>query len=726
MAIEKNKDVTFFALNNELNIVKDGNIQLDKDKQAVKAYFKEHVNKHFYFAHDLEEKLEFLVEEGYIDGNLLSKYNPQYVKDLFKMVYSKQFRFKTFMGAYKFYEQYAMTDVNNESYLEKYEDRIVYNALELANGDEKMAWELATMMINQEYQPATPTFLNAGKLKAGEKVSCFLIHVSDDMNSIGRSINSALQLSKIGGGVGINMTDIRPSGDPIKGVKGRASGVVPIMKQYEDAFMYANQLGARQGAGVVYLNIFHKDVLDFLATRKENADEKVRIKMLSLGLQVPDKFYELCKTDSHMYLFSPYDIEKEYGIPMSQFDITGRYDELVDNPNIHKSKIKPRDLEIEIANLWNESGYPFIANIDHVNRANPVFGQVQMSNLCTEILQVQTPSLIKDDQTYEILGSDVSCNLGSTNILELMKSGDSFGVKVQYMLRALTNVSDNSSIGVVPSIKHGNDLYHSVGLGAMNLHGYLANNQIHYESDEAREFSAMYFQLLNYWTLVASNKLAFERKTTFHQFEKSEYWNGKYFEKYKPNIKYFSDLSPVVQDLFREIEIPSEEDWNELDHSIRVHGLYNAYRLAVAPTGSISYVNEATASIHPVLFKIEERTEGGRGKTYYPATGLSDETLPYYTSAYDTNQLKMIALYAEVQKHVDQGISMTIFTRPEFEEGMYQWKVGSSFPTKKTTRDLNMFKNFAWSRGIKTIYYFRTHSDDEEFANVNECESCSI
>lgn len=726
MSIESLKENTYFSLNNELNLVKDGKIQLHKDAEAVKAYFDEHVNKKLRFFHDLEEKLEYLTTKGYIDGEMLSKYDPGFVKELFRQIYKKEFRFKTFMGAYKFYDQYAMKDDQGNMYLEKYEDRLAFNALELANGDEELATSLADMLISQEYQPATPTFLNAGKLKSGEKVSCFLVHVSDDMNSIGRSINSALQLSKIGGGVGINLTDLRPSGDPIKGVRGRASGVVPVMKQLEDAFMYSNQLGQRQGAGVVYLNIFHKDILDMLATRKENADEKVRIKMLSLGVVVPDKFYELCKKDSHMYLFSPYDIKKEYGVPMSQFDISERYDELVDNPNIHKSKIRARDLEIEISKLWDESGYPFLLNIDHANKANPLHGKIQMSNLCTEILQVQSPSVINDEQGYDTMGTDISCNLGSTNVLNLMKTGPEFGTKVRTMLRALSSVSESSSINVVPSIKKGNDLYHSVGLGAMNLHGFLAVNKVMYESPEAREFSAMYFQLLNYWTLFESNQIAKEKGESFYQFELSEYANGVYFDKYKEHIKYSSDMSETVAKLFDGIQIPTQEDWKSLQESIEKDGLYNSYRLAVAPTGSIAYVNEATASIHPIIHRVEERQEGKRGKVYYPATNLSDETIPYYTSAYDVNQLKMMALYAEVQKHVDQGISMTIFTKTEFEEGMYPWKVGSKFPTKKTTRDLNMFKNFAWQRGLKTIYYVRTYKDDEEFTNVNECESCSI
>ncbi|MBU5211579.1 class 1b ribonucleoside-diphosphate reductase subunit alpha [Heyndrickxia oleronia] len=721
---KKVKEDTFFTLNNLLNIPKDGRIQLDKDKEAVKAYFLEYVNPNTVFFYTLDEKLDYLVENEYIKEDFLTKYTRDFVKKLFKKIYNKKFRFRTFMGAYKFYSQYAMKTNDGKRFLERYEDRLAFNALALADGNEQLALDFADELIHQRYQPATPTFLNIGKKRAGEMVSCFLLTVSDDMNSIGRSINSALQLSKLGGGVGISLSNIRANNDPIRGVYGLADGVVPVMKLFEDAFSYANQGGARDGAGVVYLNVFHPDIVDFLSVRKENADEKVRIKTLSLGLIVPDKFYELIKNNDYMYLFSPHDVEKVYGKPFAYIDITKEYDKMVENPNIRKSKIKARDLETEISNLQNESGYPYIINIDTVNRANPIDGKVIMSNLCTEIFQVQRDSMINNDQTYEILGNDVSCNLGSTNVVNLMSSPD-FGKSVRTMLRALTYVTDNSKIDVVPPVKNGNDMYHSVGLGAMNLHGFLAKSKIHYGSPEALEFTDIYFMLLNYWTLVESNNISIETGQVFSEFEKSKYATGEYFNKYLEEPE-FEFKHEKVKDLFKDIFIPRHKDWLQLKESVMEYGLYNAYRLAVAPTGSISYVNEATASIHPITQRIEERTEGKRGKVYYPAPYLSDETIPYYESAYDIDQRKIIDTYATAQKHVDQGLSMTLFLRSELPYGMYEWKIDSEYPTKKTTRDLSILRNYAWKQGIKSVYYIRTYTDDGTEVGANYCESCSI
>lgn len=199
---DKANEPTYFKLNNLLNIPKDGKIQLDKDKEAVRAYFLEHVNPNTVFFHTLDEKLDYLVENNYIDGEFLKLYKKSFIKKLFQRIYNHKFRFRSFMGAYKFYKQYALKTDDGKRYLERYEDRLAFNALLLANGNEQLALDLADELINQRYQMATPTFLNAGKKRAGEMVSCYLLTVGDSMNSIGRSINSALQLSKIAGGVG--------------------------------------------------------------------------------------------------------------------------------------------------------------------------------------------------------------------------------------------------------------------------------------------------------------------------------------------------------------------------------------------------------------------------------------------------------------------------------------------------------------------------------------------
>ena len=721
MALSKLNNVTYFQLNNEINRPVNNTIPLHKDKEALDAFYRENVEPNTLKFDTYYDKIDYLIEHDYIDTKMLDKYNRDFVVDLYNELMAYNFRFKSFMSAYKFYQQYTLKTNDNEFYVESFEDRVLMNALYFADGDETLARNIATEIINQRYQPATPSFLSAGRSRRGELISCFLVDISEDsMNSIGRGINSALQLSRIGGGVGLSLSNLREAGAPIKGIQNAASGVVPVMKLLEDSFSYSNQLGQRQGAGAVYLSVHHPDIISFLSTKKENADEKIRVKTLSLGLVVTDKFYEAARNNEELFQFSPYDVEREYSTLFSYVDITAEYDNMVNNPRIKKTSVNARVLEEEISKLQQESGYPYILNIDTANRASAVDGRIIMSNLCSEILQTQEPSRINDDQTYDHVGTDISCNLGSMNAVNLMKSED-FGASIAAAVRALTYVSDSSHIETVPTVKRGNSINHSIALGLMGLHSFMAQNHIHYGSPESIELTHAIFMLMNYWTLVESNRIAKERGETFYKFEKSKYADGTYFDKYLEND--YTPKSDVVKALFENHFLPTAKDWEELRDAVMKDGLYNSQRLAVAPNGSISYVNDCSASIHPIVNRIEERQEKKIGKIYYPANGLSTDTIPYYTSAYDMDMRKVIDVYAAATEHVDQGLSLTLFMRSELPEGMYEWKNGT---TKQTTRDLSILRTYAYNKGIKTIYYVRTFTDDGESIGANECESCSI
>lgn len=712
---------SYFFLNNLVNIPVDGQIQLQYDHEALLAFQKEEVEPKTITFKNYKEKIAYLVENNYIDATLLTLYPDNYLEELFDSLKKRTPPFKSFLGAYKFYSQYAMKSNDKQNWLEDFADRVFFNALYLGNGDQKLTTKIAEELITQRYQPATPTFLNAGKARRGEMVSCFLLDFSDSMLSIGRGINSALQLSRIGGGVGINLSNLREAGAPIKHIQNASSGVIPVMKLLEDSFSYSNQLGQRNGAGVVYLNVFHPDILSFLATKKENADEKIRVKTLSLGLTVPDKYYELLKTNQPMALFSPYDVERIYNQPFSYIDITKEYDALVENKEIKKTFIHARELEQEISRLQQESGYPYILNIDTANQANPVNGKIIMSNLCSEILQPQEPSILDDDLSYQTIGSDISCNLGSLNIMNLLSSPD-FEESIEVAVRALTTVTDQTQINEVPSIREGNKKYHTIGLGAMGLHTSLAARQIEYGSEEALEFTEALFIALNYYSLKASLKIAQETQKTFSDFEKSAYATGKYFQPYLDET--FELISPKNQEIFSKIKLPTKKEWFELSQAVMKDGLYHRNRLAIAPNGSISYVNETSASLHPITQLVEQRQENNVGSIFYPAPLLSNKTLPYYTTAYDMDQRKIIDTYAVAQKHIDQGMSLTLFMRSVLPEGLYEWKAGKT--NLMTTRDLNRLRNYAWRQGIKSLYYVRTYTEDDEIKTANECASCMI
>ncbi|WP_273488394.1 class 1b ribonucleoside-diphosphate reductase subunit alpha [Ancrocorticia populi] len=700
-------NLDYHSLNAQLNLYDaDGKIQFDADRQAARQYFLQHVNKNTVYFHDLEEKLEYLVEEGYYEAPVLDQYTPGFVKQLFKQAYAHKFRFPTFLGAFKYYTSYTLKTFDGTRYLERYEDRVCMVALYLARGDEALAQALVDEIISGRFQPATPTFLNAGKAARGELVSCFLLRIEDNMESIARGINSALQLSKRGGGVALNLSNLREQGAPIKKIENQSSGVNPVMKLLEDSFSYANQLGARQGAGAVYLHAHHPDIYRFLDTKRENADEKIRIKTLSLGVVIPDITFELAKRNEDMYLFSPYDVERVYGVPFTEISVSEKYYEMVADKQIRKTKINARTFFQTLAEIQFESGYPYIVYEDTVNRANPIKGKITMSNLCSEILQVSEASELGPDLGYEHVGKDISCNLGSMNIAKAMDSDD-LGKAVETAVRALTAVSDLTDIRSVPSIERGNSMSHAIGLGQMNLHGYLGREHIHYGSPEALDFTNMYFYTVVYHAIRASMTIAKERGEQFEGFKDSKYASGEFFDKYIDQM--WEPETERVRELFAETHIPTQDDWRQLRQDVATYGMYNQNLQAVPPTGSISYINNSTSSIHPIVSKIEIRKEGKIGRVYYPAPYMDNDNLEYYEDAYEIGPEKIIDTYAVATQHVDQGLSLTLF-----------------YPDTVTTRDVNRNYIYAWRKGIKTLYYMRIRQQALEGTEVEGCVSCML
>lgn len=702
-------ELDYHALNAKLNLYDaDGKIQFEADRQAVAAYYAQEIQPKLRKYASLEEKLDALVEEGYYEAPVLEQYSKAQVKAAYQRAYAWNFQFSTFVGAFKYYTSYTLKSFDGQEYLEQFEDRVAMVSLYLARGNAQLALDLVDEMMSGRYQPATPTFLNAGKAARGELVSCFLLRVEDNMESIARGINSALQLSKRGGGVALCLTNLREKGAPIKRIENQSSGVIPVMKLLEDSFSYANQLGARQGAGAVYLHAHHPDILSFLDTKRENADEKIRIKTLALGVVIPDITFHLAKRNEDMCLFSPYDIQVEYGVPFSEISINDKYEELVANPRIRKTQINARRFFQTLAEIQFESGYPYIVFEDTVNRANPIAGRITMSNLCSEILQVSEPSTYHPDLSYDQVGKDISCNLGSLNIAKAMDSED-FSATVERAIRALTAVSDLSNIDSVPSVQEGNRRSHAIGLGQMNLHGFLAREGIYYGSEEGLDFTSTYFMCVAYEALRASNRLAQERGESFDGFAESKYATGEYFQKYV--TRSWAPKTEKVKQIFANssVHVPTEADWQALADEVARTGLYNQNLQAVPPTGSISYINHSTSSIHPITSKIEIRKEGKIGRVYYPAPYMTNDNLDYFQDAYEIGPEKIIDTYAAATEHVDQGLSLTLF-----------------YPDMVTTRELNKSYIYAWRKGIKTLYYVRLRQMALEGTEIEGCVSCML
>lgn len=439
-------------------------------------------------------------------------------------------------------------------------------------------------------------------------------------------------------------------------------------------------------------------------TKKINADEKSRIQTLSIGLIVENKFFQLAKENKDFYVFAPFSVFKEYGVHLDDMRMDEMYDELVANPNVKKRvAMTAREMITKIAQIQLESGYPYFMNKSNANKAHALkdIGQIKMSNLCTEIFQLQETSEITDYGQEDIIRRDINCNLGSLNIPNVMQPGDVFRDSVHVGIEALTTVSDISDVQNAPSVKKANEELHAIGLGAMNLHGYLSKNRISYESDEARDFTATFFMMMNYYSIEKSMMIAKERNETFMDFDKSEYAKGTYFAKYK-EVSYAPKTDKAKQ-LFEGIYIPTCEDWAELAALVQEYGMYNAYRLAVAPTQSIGYIQNATASVMPVVNQIESRTYAN-STTYYPMPYMDETNFWYYKSAFDMNQFKVMDLIAAAQEHVDQGISTILYVNSDV-----------------STKELARYYIYANEIGLKSLYYTRTRN-----LAIDECIACAV
>lgn len=697
----------WIELNNEIMERKeDGTLNLEKDKEAVKSYFIDHVNINMRWFHTLHEKINYMIREDYWDENIFYDLTYDEIKSLFKHAYSYKFRFPSFMSAFKFYNNYALKTNDKKRYLERYEDRLVLVALFFGQGNLEVTKDYIDLLMTQQYQPATPTLLNIGKSRSGELISCFLLECGDSLNDINMMNSTARQLSKIGGGVSINLTKTRAKDETLKGIENVSSGVVPVMKNLDQSFRHINQLGQRSGSASVYLSVFHADIYDFLATKRISGDDDVRCPTLSIGVVIPDKMVELAREDKPMYLFYPKNFYDVTGEHLDEVDITERYEEFTDNPDIRTKKVHARELLERIAITQVESGYPYLMFSDNVNKENHLhnIAKVKFSNLCSEVLQPSIASSYGDyGDSNDKIGLDISCNLGSLNIENLMGHKD-LGRTVSLSIDALTRVSNESNVKNAPAIRRANREMRSVGLGAMNLHGYLVSKGITYGSKQSIEFADHLFSAIRFYSMKRSNQIAKETGDTFYKFDGTDYANGKFFDDYienkLPNETFEHDK---VKQLFEGIELPTKDDWLELKEDVMEYGLYHSHLLAIPPTGNISYVQSSTAGVMPIKSRIENRTYGD-SKTVYPMPNLSTSNWFIYQEAYDMDMKNVIDLIATIQKHIDQGISFELFVKDTI-----------------TTRELTHLQMYAHHKGIKTLYYTRFRDTMNE-----ECVSCTV
>lgn len=703
-----------------------GQLKLHKDVEALEDY-KEYEKEILFEYENKEDKVIDFIKRGLYkpssrsDFKLSDEEYKLFVKDLYETYQENDRGDTAFYSAAMFTNSYALrmgreTLIKQYGYsnaelpkkefmdgnivLEDKSDRAVSTALYTALGDEDIAKRIVKNMAGRNFHPATPTYSNSGINRSGEPTSCYIFAVEDDIDGIQYAHDVALQKSKRGGGIGYDLSNIRAKGETIKGVNNRAKGVIPVAKMIEGAVGYADQDGKRPGSAVANLSVFHPDIEDFLNSKKENAEENLRLKTLSTAIITYDKFWEIVEKGDDFYTFYPRTVYEEYGLMFSDIDFNEMYDELVANPKIRKKKYNSLDIMSQVARLHGMRGYPYIIYYDNANAQHAFYKQdyvVRCSNLCSEIFQLSLPG------EY-----DIQCTLSAINISEVMKNNslEETSYTVTQMLNNIIQIPHENETDYTV-VKARND-FRAIGVGVLDFHGFIANHGIAYESLEAKDFARTFFMMFNYYSLKSSNKEV-ERFGKFKDFHKTKYADGTYFEKYI--TKDYKPTTDKVEKIFEDygIYIPTEEDWKELKEQVQETGLANAYRNCIQPTGSISYLSGTTPSVMPIQSRVERRSYK-HFTANYPVPNLSNKNFFLYKEAHTIDMFKYLDLISVIQEHIDQGISTTLFITDE-----------------TSTNNWIELALYAHHRGLKSLYYSKTKivKANIDFDNFEECISCT-
>lgn len=645
------------------------------------------------------EKLVYLTEEGLYGSYILESYSREEIDEAAGFICPERDKLLNYSGLDLLARRYLIHTHSHEP-LESVQEMYLGIALHLAMPEKtnRMLWvrRFYDMLSRLEVTMATPTLSNARK-PYHQLSSCFIDTVPDTLEGIYRSIDNFAMVSKFGGGMGMYFGKVRAAGGNIRGFKGVAGGVIRWMRLVNDTAVAVDQLGMRQGAVAVYLDVWHKDLPEFLQLRTNNGDDRMKAHDIFPAVCYPDLFWRMAKEDLNKpwHLFCPHEIMTLKGYCLEDYygeEWEKRYLDCVNDPRLSRRTISIKDIVRLVLRSAVETGTPFTFNRDTVNRANPNAhrGMIYCSNLCTEIAQnmsaiehLSTEIRTADGDTVVVdtvkPGDFVVCNLASLSLGHLpLEDETQMREKVATVVRALDNVID-LNFYPVPYAKITNRHYRSIGLGVSGYHHALAIRGIRWESDEHLAFMDEVFERINYAAIEASAELARE-KGRYDYFEGSDWQTGDYFVK----RGYTSDR------------------WKSLSAKVADCGMRNAYLLAVAPTSSTSIIAGTTAGTDPVMkrFFLEEK-KGVMFPRVAPA--LSDKTFWTYKGAYLIDQTWSVRAAGVRQRHIDQAQSLNLYITNDY-----------------TMRQVLNLYTLAWECGVKTIYYVRSKS-----LEVEECESCA-
>lgn len=645
------------------------------------------------------DKLRYLTEEGLYGSYISEAYSPEEINAAADFIDPQRDALLNYSGLDLLMKRYLIRTYNHKP-IESVQEMFLGIALHLAMNEQadRMLWvrKFYDILSRLEVTMATPTLSNARK-PFHQLSSCFIDTVPDSLEGIYRSVDNFAQVSKFGGGMGMYFGKVRAAGGKIRGFKGAAGGVIRWMKLVNDTAVAVDQLGMRQGAVAVYLDVWHKDLPEFLQLRTNNGDDRMKAHDIFPAVCYPDLFWKMAAEDMNQpwHLFCPNEILSIKGFSLEDYygeEWERRYMDCVNDMRLSRRTLTVKDIVRLVLRSAVETGTPFTFNRDHVNRANPNGhkGIIYCSNLCTEIAQnmseiesVATEVQTKDGDTVVVKtarpGDFVVCNLASLSLGHLpLDNEEELTDRVRTVIRALDNVID-INFYPLPYAQITNQRYRSLGLGVSGYHHALAVRGIKWESQEHLDFVDRVFELINYAAIEASCDIA-KQKGSYRYYEGSDWQTGDYFAK----------------------RGYTSARWQALAAKVSAQGMRNAYLLAVAPTSSTSIIAGTTAGTDPVMqrFFLEEKRGAMLPRV---APELSDRTFWLYKSAYLIDQQWTVKAAGVRQRHIDQAQSQNLYITNDF-----------------SMRQLLNLYILAWQSGVKTIYYVRSKS-----LEVEECESCA-
>ena len=652
-----------------------------------------------YDIYDFKSKIRFLTENDLYGAYILENYSSEDIDELEAYLDYKRDDIFTYSGLDLLRKRYLIISYDGRL-LERVQEMFMGIAMHLAIPEKNrvaFAKRLYDILSTLKATMATPTMTNARK-PFNQLSSCFIETVPDTLKGIYRSVTNFAEVSKHGGGMGMYFGKVRANGSDIRGFEGVAGGVIRWIRLANDTAVAVDQLGVRQGAVAVYLDIWHKDMPEFLALRTNNGDDRMKAHDVFPGVCVPDLFWKEVRDnmEGDWYMFDPHEVEKKYGKAIE--DTYGEefeefYAKLVADKEISRRVMPIKDMVRLLIKSWSETGTPFIFNRDLVNKYNPNKHQgiIYSSNLCTEIAQNMSPSetisteIVTEDGDTVIVnktkpGDFVECNLASLTLGKLNVNDEKeLEETVRTVVRALDNVIDLNYYPT-PYAEVTNKKYRAIGLGTSGYHHMLVKNDIRWSDEKAH--SALVdrvYEDINYYAIKESVEIA-KDKGSYKVFEGSDWQTGAYFE----DRNYTS------------------ERWEKLAEDVKEYGLRNGYLMAIAPTGSTSIISGTSAGVDPIMSRyfLEEKKGAIVPRV---APGLTTKTFWLYENAHDIDQNISMRMAGVRQRHLDQAQSVNIYITTEY-----------------TMRQILNVYLTAWEAGVKSIYYVRGKS-----LEVEECDTCS-